>query len=402
VLSGARYRRRAMLQIVAGELPLKYVNALEFSDQDCQSGWENRPAVTSTHRNRGDVLNMSSHTLSLEVTSQDLPLKAPFRISGMTWYNTPVVFATVRRGPASGRGEAAGVYYTGDSRDKAVETLRQLATRLPDGLSRDSLQGLLPAGGARNALDCALWELESQETGRPVWALAGLGTPRDLLTTMTLPAQSPADMAQGARGYATARALKVKLTGDVEEDVERVRAIRAARKDVWLGVDANQGYAPDTLARLLPTLVDCGVKLLEQPFRRGSEAQLDGLKLPIPVAADESCLDLQELEALPGRFEVVNIKLDKCGGLTEGLKIARRAQALGLKVMVGNMIGTSISMGPAFVLGQLCDIVDLDGPIFITHDPEPTVRYHDGYVSCPPQVWGGGRGERRGSATAHR
>ena len=342
---------------------------------------------------------MSSHTLSLEVLTQDLPLKAPFRISGLTWYKTPVVVATIRRGAAFGRGEAAGVYYTGDTAEKAAETLRQLATRLPAGLNRESLQTLLPPGGARNALDCALWELDSQESGRPVWEIAGLKPPRDLLTTMTLPAQTPADMAQGARGYAMARALKVKLTGDVEEDIERVRAIRAARRDVWLGVDANQGYAPETLARLLPTLVECGVKLIEQPFRRGSEAELDGLKLPIPVAADESCLDLRELETLPGRFDVVNIKLDKCGGLTEGLKIARRAQALGLKVMVGNMIGTSVSMGPAFVLGQLCDIVDLDGPIFLTHDPEPTVRYHDGYVSCPPAVWGGGR-ERSGRSAA--
>ena len=345
---------------------------------------------------------MSSHTLTLEVTTRDLPLKAPFRISGMTWHNTPVVVATVRRGGAFGRGEAAGVYYTGDTPQTAAESLRQLAGRMPAGLNRDSLQELLPPGGARNALDCALWELDSQESGRPVWSLAGLAAPRDLLTTMTLPAQSPAEMAQGARGYATARALKVKLTGDLEEDMERVRAIRAARPDVWLGVDANQGYAPDSLARLLPVLIDCAVKLLEQPFRRGSEAELDGLKLPIPVAADESCLDLKELETLPGRFDVVNIKLDKCGGLTEGLKIARRAQALGLKVMVGNMIGTSISMGPAFVLGQLCDIVDLDGPIFIKHDPEPTVSYHDGYVSCPPEVWGGGRQIPAGSVAARR
>jgi L-alanine-DL-glutamate epimerase-like enolase superfamily enzyme len=334
---------------------------------------------------------MSAQTLSLEVVNEDLPLKAPFRISGITWHNTPIVVATVRRGACFGRGEAVGVYYTGDSSQKAGETLRQLATALPAGLDRDALQGLLPAGGARNALDCALWELDSQESGQPVWKLAGLEPPRKLLTTMTLPAQSPAQMAAGARGYAAARALKVKLTGDVEEDIERVRAIRAARPEVWLGVDANQGYAPDTLARLLPVLVDCKVELLEQPFKRGSEAQLDGLRLPIPVAADESCLDLGELETLPGRFDVVNIKLDKCGGLTEGLKIARRAHALGLKVMVGNMIGTSVSVGPAFVLGQLCDIVDLDSPIFIKHDPPPTVSYDDGYISCPPEVWGGGR-----------
>jgi len=329
--------------------------------------------------------------LSLDVANHDLSLKAPFRISGFTMYSTPTVTATLRRAAASGRGEAAGVYYTGDTAEKAGATLRQLAAALPAGLDRTSLQQLLPPGGARNALDCAFWELESQERGQPVWALAGLPPPRKLLTTITLPAQSAAEMAAGARGYSAARALKVKLTGDLDEDIERVRAIRAARPDVWLGVDANQGYRPATLDSLLPVLVDCKVSLLEQPFRRGSEAQLDGLTLPIPVAADESCLDLRELERLPGRFAVVNIKLDKCGGLTEGLKIARRAQQLGLKVMVGNMIGTSVSVGPGFVLGQLCDIVDLDGPIFLTEDPPPTVSYDDGYLSCPPQVWGGGR-----------
>ncbi|MBS0366040.1 MAG: dipeptide epimerase [Proteobacteria bacterium] len=334
---------------------------------------------------------MSPGSLSLEVTTHDLPLKAPFRISGHTWHNTPVVVATVRRGGALGRGEAAGVYYTGDTAAAAAETLRRLAAHLPPGLDRESLQQLLPPGGARNALDCALWELESRESGRPVWELTGLAAPRKLLTTLTLPAQTPQEMAAGARGYAAARALKVKLTGDVDEDIGRVRAIHAARPEVWLGVDANQGYEPQSLQRLLPVLVECRVKLLEQPFRRGQEAQLDGLKLPLPVAADESCLDLRELESLPGRFDVVNIKLDKCGGLTEGLRIARRAQVLGLKVMVGNMIGTSVSVGPAFVLGQLCDIVDLDGPIFIAHDPPPTVSYEHGYLSCPPAVWGGGR-----------
>ncbi|MBS0379660.1 MAG: dipeptide epimerase [Proteobacteria bacterium] len=335
---------------------------------------------------------MSTAALRLEVSQRDLALKAPFRISGMTFNSTPTVLATLRRGKARGRGEAAGVFYTGDSAPKAAATLENLARDLPAGLDRDSLQHILPPGGARNALDCALWELESEERRTPVWSLAGLGSPRKLLTTITLPAQTAPQMAGAARAYAFARALKVKLTGDVDEDIERVRAIRAARPDVWLGVDANQGYRPDTLAAIVPVLVDSKVALLEQPFRRGHEADLDGLKLPLPVAADESCLDLRELEQLPGRFAVVNIKLDKCGGLTEGLKIAHRAPELGLKVMVGNMIGTSVSVGPGFVLGQLCDVVDLDGPIFITEDPPPTVSYEDGYLSCPPPVWGGGQG----------
>ena len=325
--------------------------------------------------------------LALSAILQDLPLKAPFRISGHVFESQPVVEVRASRGGLSGRGEASGIYYTGDSPVKAKALLDTL--ELDEGVTRSELRSLLPAGAARNALDCALWELEAREAGLPVWQLAGFSAVRSLLTTMTLGADDPATMAAGAIGYAGAKALKLKLSGDVDIDIERVRAVKAARPDVWIGVDANQGYAgADALAPLVPVLVDNGVQLLEQPFRRGNEAALDGLKLPLPVAADESCLDLAELESLPGRFQVVNIKLDKCGGLTEGLLMARRAQELGLKLMVGNMVGTSLAMAPAFVLGQLCDVVDLDGPIFIARDPAPTVDYSNGDVWCPAQVWG--------------
>ncbi len=329
-----------------------------------------------------------AHAATFEISTEDLPLKRPFRISGYVFTSTPVVRVRAVRGGRVGRGEAAGVYYTGDTPAKAAKALTELVPRLEAGVSRAALLELLPAGGARNALDCALWELEAFEAGRPVWDLAGLQPPRPLLTTVTLGADDPGVMAEGARGYDYARALKLKLSGETEVDIERVRAVRAARPDVWLGVDANQGYTAATIDPLVPVLMDCGVSLLEQPFRRGEEAQLDGLRLPLPVAADESCLDLAELEALQGRFDVVNIKLDKCGGLTAGLEIARRAQALGLKVMVGNMTGSSLAMAPAFVLGQLCDVVDLDGPLFLADDPAPHVSYAGGEVDCPPGLWG--------------
>ncbi|MBS0393359.1 MAG: dipeptide epimerase [Proteobacteria bacterium] len=326
--------------------------------------------------------------LAVDVRVEDLRLKKPFRISGYVFESTPVVVATVTRRGVRGRGEAAGVYYLEDTPAKAASQLQELAPRLDDGLTREALQRLLPPGAARNALDCALWELEARERGVEVATLAGLPAVRPLLTTVTLGAEDPAVMADGASALGYARALKLKLTGDTVVDIARVRAVRAARPDVWLGVDANQGFTPETLAPLLPVLLEARVQLLEQPFRRGREAELDGLRLPLPVAADESCLHLGELDALRGRFDVVNIKLDKCGGLTEGLAIAKRAQALGLKVMVGNMLGTSLSVGPGFVLGQLCDVVDLDGPLFIAADPPPTVRYDDGYLTCPPEVWG--------------
>jgi L-alanine-DL-glutamate epimerase-like enolase superfamily enzyme len=195
-------------------------------------------------------------------------------------------------------------------------------------------------------------------------------------------------MAEGAKNFAQARAIKLKLTGEVDLDIERVRAVRVARPDVWLGVDANQGYSRATLEKLLPVLHQARVSLLEQPCARGHESELDGIDHSIPIAADESVLGLDEVDALPGRFDVVNIKLDKCGGLTEGLLISQAARSLGMKVMVGNMIGTSLAMAPAFILGQHCDVVDLDGPIFLQRDCKPGVRYEDGYVSCDDEVWG--------------
>jgi L-alanine-DL-glutamate epimerase-like enolase superfamily enzyme len=326
--------------------------------------------------------------VAMEVRNEHLPLKAPFRISGYTFIEVPVAVAVLRDGAIEGRGEAAGVYYLGDTPPAMCAALEALRGEIEAGLTREALHALLPPGGARNALDCALWELEARRAGQPVWKLAGMAAPRPLLTTFTLGADDPASMAAGATGCAQARALKLKLTGDVDVDVERVRAVRAARPEVWLGVDANQGYVPDTLAGLLPALLAARVALLEQPFARGREAELDGFERPIPIAADESVQGLSEVEALAGRFDVINIKLDKCGGLTEALRMMALADRLGLRVMVGNMVGSSWAMAPAFVLGQRCDVVDLDGPTFLRIDRSPGVVYADGRIDCPDAVWG--------------
>ena len=326
--------------------------------------------------------------VELQLHNEPLPLSSPFRISGYVFEAMPATVATLRDGVHVGRGEAAGVYYLDDKPETMLATLESLRADIEAGLDRESAQSLLPAGGARNALDCALWELESQRSGRPVWDLAGLPPPRPLLTTFTVGADEPVVMARGAVAYAQARALKLKLTGDVGLDIARIKAVRAARPDAWIGVDANQGYVPDTLQRLLPALVDAKVSLLEQPCRRGQEAELEGVDRVVPFAADESVLHLGEMDRLPGRFDVVNIKLDKCGGLTEGLRMAARAKEMGLKVMVGNMAGTSLAMAPAFVLGQLCDVVDLDGPTFLVRDRVPGVRYAAGMISCGDEVWG--------------
>jgi L-alanine-DL-glutamate epimerase-like enolase superfamily enzyme len=232
-----------------------------------------------------------------------------------------------------------------------------------------------------------LWDLEAQSAKVPVWQLARLDEPRPLVTTFTCPANDPDQMASTARRYTHAKAIKLKLTGD-PIDVERVRAVRAMRPDVWLGVDANQGLTLRSLEQLMPVLVQAEVKLIEQPFKVGQDALLDEIDSPIPLAADESVQSRAELPAQVARVEFVNIKLDKCGGLTEGLAMAREARTLGLGVMVGNMIGTSLAMAPSFLVGQLCQVVDLDGPIFLKSDRTPAVRYEDGAIRCPAHLWG--------------
>ncbi|USI78231.1 dipeptide epimerase [Sphingopyxis sp. USTB-05] len=326
--------------------------------------------------------------LSLDLAIESLPLAKPFRISGHVFTDTPVVLVTLSDGEHSGRGEASGVYYLGDDVPAMTATIESVRGAVEAGVTREQLQALLPAGGARNALDCALWELEARRRGVPVWELAGLAEPRPLRTTFTLGADDPEVMAAGARHYAQARALKLKLTGDLDVDIARVQAVRAARPECWIGVDANQGFAIGDLDALVAALVAADVKLLEQPLARGREADLTGYQCPIPIAADESALTLGDIDGLVDRFDVVNIKLDKCGGLTEGLAIAKRARELGLGVMVGNMVGSSLAMAPAFIVGQLCDIVDLDGPIFLADDRQPSIEYVDGNAWCGEAIWG--------------
>jgi L-alanine-DL-glutamate epimerase-like enolase superfamily enzyme len=254
-------------------------------------------------------------------------------------------------------------------------------------MTREQLQHVLPAGGARNALDCALWELEARRSGEPVWKLAGQEAPKPLLTTFTVSADAPDVMARDATAYTGARAIKLKLTGD-DLNAQRVLAVRAARPDVWLMVDANQGLTRESFARLLPTLVEARVDVVEQPFPVGNEDWLDGLERPIRIAADESVQDRSDLPKVLGRVDMINIKLDKCGGLTEALALASEARRLGFDLMVGNMSGSSLAMAPAFVVGQLCDVVDLDGPTFLTTDRSPSASYEDGKIWCPDNLWG--------------
>ena len=326
--------------------------------------------------------------LQLNVQVERLGFSAPFRIAGFLFEHQDAVVVTVEDGQHRGRGEACGVYYLHDNAEQMVAALEAHRAAIESGIDRASLQRLLPPGGARNALYCALWELDARRTGKPVWELAGLDPPQPLVTTFTLGAEEPRVMAEGARKFANAQAIKVKFTGDLALDVARVKAVREARPSVWLGVDANQAYELAGLGPLIDALLEVKVGQLEQPLARGREADLENFDSPIPLVADESVLSLADLPALVGRFNRINIKLDKCGGLTEGLAMVREARRLGLGVMVGNMMGSSLAMAPSFIVGQLCDVVDLDGPTFLSHDRVPAVTYREGMIWVDEAVWG--------------
>jgi L-Ala-D/L-Glu epimerase len=325
--------------------------------------------------------------IRLETAVERWPLRAPFRISGYQWEAADLFVVRLERDGCVGWGEASGVYYKGETANSIQQQVEAIRTILEGGVNNERLQSLLPAGGARNAVDCALWDLESKTSGRPVWRQAGVEPPRALVTLFTCGIDEPDTMAAAACAYKDAQAIKVKLAGD-SKDADRVRAIRDARTDVWLSVDANQGLTRTSFEQLLPVFVDARVALIEQPFPVGHEALLDGVRCPIPVAADESAQTSSDVPKLAGRFNVVNVKLDKCGGLTEGLAMARAAQSQGLDCMVGNMMGTSLSMAPAFIVGQICKVVDLDGPLFLQKDRSNPAQYSGGLISFPGSLWG--------------
>lgn len=323
--------------------------------------------------------------MHLHIDTERWPLKAPFRITGYTFTESDVIVVTVTEDGISGRGEAAGVHYRGESPRSMARQLEAIRPILERGVSREMLRSLLPPGGARNALDCALWDLEARRSGVPAWRAAGLPAPKPLTTTYTVGADTAEAMARTAAAYRGARRLKVKLTG--EADVERLHAVRAARPDAWIGVDANQAYDAVSLRAVLPALLECDIELIEQPVRVGREHELAGFESPIPLAADESVQSLRDLPQAVGLFDVVNVKLDKCGGLTEALAMVAEIRRLGMKPMVGCMEGTSLAMAPACLAGARCDLVDLDGAMFLAEDRPPAVLYQKGTVYCP-DGWG--------------
>jgi L-Ala-D/L-Glu epimerase len=327
--------------------------------------------------------------LKLDWTVERIRMAEPFAISGYVFEDGEVVVVTLDDGSHRGRGEGNGVYYFKDDASHISAELARTKDAIEAGPTREELRAILPPGGARNVVDAALWDLEAKRSGKPVWQLAGLTeAPKPVRTTLTVPAEEPEVMAARAVRFAQAKSIKIKLTGDLELDIARVAAIRAARPDVWLGVDGNQGFARADLEPLVAALIEQNVSLLEQPLPRGSEAELEGFKPAIPIAGDESIISLPDVARAVGRFDVINIKLDKCGGLTEALMMAAEARRLGLGVMVGTMFATSLGTAPGFVLAQICDLVDLDGPILLAEDRQPSVSYTNGDIWAGPEVWG--------------
>jgi L-alanine-DL-glutamate epimerase-like enolase superfamily enzyme len=326
---------------------------------------------------------------ALKVEKAAIRFAEPFRITGYVFEAMPSIVARIDEGEQMGRGEAAGVYYMSDDQQHMLDTIEQVRAAVEAGLTREDLQAALPPCGARNALDCALWELEAKLSSIPVWQLASVPRPKPLITTFTLPADDPSALVEKVGRLAFAKAIKLKLDGNVDVDRERMRVVRSARPDAWLGVDANQGFVAGDLEALGEAAREFSVSLIEQPLKRGEEAALDGWKPGIPVAADESILGLAELQERARYFDVINIKLDKCGGLTEALKMVRAGRLFGKQLMVGNMGGSTLAMAPGFVLAQLCDVVDLDGPYGLADDPLASQIYSDGEIFVPETIWGG-------------
>lgn len=321
----------------------------------------------------------------MAVAAERWPTRDEFRIAGYTFTDCEVIVVELEYEGIRGRGEAAGVYYHQETPAGMVAQLEQVRSAVESGISRQELRELLPPGGARCALDSALWDLAAKLSGVPAFQAAGLEEPRGLETTYTVGAGPAEEMAATAAAYVPAGRLKVKLTG--REDEVRLRAVRTARPDAWIAVDANQGLTRESLIRLLPVLVELDIRLIEQPLPVGSEEQLRDVDSPIPLAADESVQSLKDVPGAEGLFQVVNVKLDKCGGLTEALDMVREIRRLGMRPMVGCMQGTTLSIAPACIVGGLCEVVDLDAPTFLKTDRVPSAKYGNGRVICP-RDWG--------------
>lgn len=321
-------------------------------------------------------------------TLECLPLREPFEIARGVMTGIDVVVVTLHDAQGHrGRGEAAGVDYDGESPSSMAEQIAAVAPRLHAEVTPAELMRWLPAGGARNALDCALWDLRAKQAASRVWTLAGLPPAKPVLTAYTIGLGSPEQVRRKARAAGRMPLLKIKV--DATRHLDLLHTVRQEQPNARLVVDANQAWDRRLLEQLLPALQALGVELIEQPVPRGADAQLHGLDSPIPLAADESCSDRDSLPALRGLYAYINIKLDKCGGLSEALALAKAAEAMGFGLMVGNMGGSSLAMAPAHLIAQCCAYVDLDGPLLLTRDRDAAMTCDGALLeAAAPALWG--------------
>lgn len=326
--------------------------------------------------------------LILAAREEIFPIAGSFTIARGSRTEARVVTATLSSGDRSGRGEGVPYARYGETPDSVIGQIEEVAAvAAGGGLSRDRLRTLLPGGAARCAVDAALWDLEAKQAGTRAWTVAGLPAPAPVTTAYTLSLDSAEAMAVTAAANAHRPLLKLKLTGS--GDVDRVRAVARAAPDARLIVDANEAWSPTDWDSMVPALAELGVALIEQPFKAGDDAMLAAVARPVPVCADESFHTAADAAVLAGRYDVLNVKLDKTGGLTEALDAVAAARACGLGVMIGCMVGSSLAMAPALLAAQGADLVDLDGPLILATDRQPPL-YYDGSVVHPPEaaLWG--------------
>jgi len=328
---------------------------------------------------------MSSDKLQFRVAEQSWPLDNPFRTSRGASAEARVAVVTVSDGEHTGRGEAVPISRYRQTPASSVAQLEQIFSKCVD---RQQIQELLPAGAARNALDCALWDLEAKSSGKRVWELASVPIVSQVETSFTISLNTPAAMALVAKGNAIAPILKLKLGGD-EQDLARVEAVRDAVPAARLLIDANESWSPAHYGKMVPALVELGVELIEQPFPADADDALKTLGHPVPVCADESCHTTADLPRLVSRYDAINVKLDKTGGLTEALLLTQRAREHGFKILIGCMVCTSLGIAPARLLVGATDYADLDGPLLLAGDRYHHLLYEEGKVGLPsPGLWG--------------
>jgi len=321
----------------------------------------------------------------LSACIKPLPLKEPFAITGYVFTVIDALVVEIGQDGVSGTGEAAGVYYLQENAESMLVQVESVKGRIAEGASRTELLNLLPVGGARNAIDCALWDLECKLSGKSIWELTGIKM-QLVNTVMTVGIGTTEVMAAKAASL-DSRHIKVKLSA--EDPLERMQAICNARPDAEIVVDVNQGWDFQQLIEMAPEFARLGIKMIEQPLKRGGDAELEAYDPPIPLCADESCLDSSEFEAASRRYQMINIKLDKTGGLTEALNLAQLVKNKGMGLMVGNMVGTSLAMAPGLVVAQLCDFVDLDGALALVKDCDHPMKYDGGLVrGLSSKLWG--------------